>query len=192
MNQSIKAIVVALVANLSWCGGAWAEQAWLCSVTSAVAVDEDGTVGPPDVGDRERPTFFRVDAVKKELTLLAPASRRGEVTKFDAVRETDGAYLFSGVEHGRGLNLIINPEGRMSLSVVGDGVVWSVFGHALREGEADAIANQEPESESKVESNEEPAAATKDDSKNEPIPESKGKAAAATKDEEATKDAEKK
>jgi hypothetical protein len=180
MNQSIKAVVVALVANLSWCGGAWAEQAWLCSVTSAVAVDEDGTVGPPDVGDRERPTFFRVDAVKKELTLLAPASRRGEVTKFDAVRETDGAYLFSGVEHGRGLNLIINAEGRMSLSVVGDGVVWSVFGHALREGEADAIANQEPESDSKVESNDEPAAATKeeestkDEEENEPIKASAG------------------
>lgn len=180
MNQSIKAVVVALVAHLSWCGGAWAEQAWLCSVTSAVAVDEDGTVGPPDVGDRERPTFFRVDAVKKELTLLAPASRRGEVTKFDAVRETDGAYLFSGVEHGRGLNLIINAEGRMSLSVVGDGVVWSVFGHALREGETDAIANQEPEPESKVESNDEPAAATKeeestkDEEENEPIKASAG------------------
>ena len=160
MNQSMKTVLVALVANLSWCGGAWAEQAWLCSVTSAVAVDEDGTVGPPDLGDRER---------KKELTLLAPASRRGEVTKFDTVRETDGVHLFSGVEHGRGLNLIINAEGRMSLSVVGDGVVWSVFGHALREGETDAMANQEPESESKVESNDEPPAAQEDDSENEPI-----------------------
>lgn len=37
------------------------------SISSAVAVDDDGTVGPPDVGDRERPTFFRVDAAKKQI-----------------------------------------------------------------------------------------------------------------------------
>ena len=180
MKNAMTMILLAVAITLSFCGGAWAEQTWLCSIGSAVAVDEDGTVGPPDLGDKDRPTFFRVDPAKKELTLLAPASRRGEVTKFDAVRETDGATLFSGVEHGRGLNLIINAEGRMSLSVVGDGVVWSVFGHALREGETDAIANQEPESESKVESNDEPAAATKDEEstkdeeENEPIKASAG------------------
>jgi hypothetical protein len=32
--------------------------------------------------------------------------------------------------------MVITAEGRMTLSVVADGVVWSVFGHALREGEA--------------------------------------------------------
>jgi hypothetical protein len=107
---------------------------WLCSVASAVSVDEDGTVGPPELGDRERPAFFRVDAATKELTLVAPQSRRGEVTKLDTVCEIDGSWVFSGTENGRGVNLIINPEGRMTLSVVGDGVVWSVFGHALPEG----------------------------------------------------------
>ena len=70
-----------LVADASACDS----RVWLCSVASAVAVDEDGTVGPPDLGDRERPTFFRVDAEKKTLTLLAPQSRRGEVTKLDTV-----------------------------------------------------------------------------------------------------------
>jgi hypothetical protein len=146
MNHAIKMMTVLSVfaANLAWCGGAAADHTWLCAVSSAVAVDEDGTVGPPDLGDRERPTFFRVDAAKKELTLLAPASRRGEVTEFDTVSEIDGSHLFSGVEHGRGLNLLINAEGRMSLSIVADGVVWSVFGHALREGEPDAAPKEEP------------------------------------------------
>jgi hypothetical protein len=32
--------------------------------------------------------------------------------------------------------LVITADGRMTLSVVADGVVWSVFGHALPEGEA--------------------------------------------------------
>jgi hypothetical protein len=31
------------------------------------------------------------------------------------------------------VTLIINAEGRMTLSVIGDGVVWSVFGHALQD-----------------------------------------------------------
>jgi len=135
MNQTIRIVLLALVATFAVSGGARAEQSWLCAVSSAVAVDEDGTVGPPDLGDRERPTFFRVDAAKKELTLLAPASRRGEVTKIDMVHESEGVRVFSGIEHGRSLNLIINAQGRMSLSVLGDGVVWSVFGHVLPEGE---------------------------------------------------------
>jgi hypothetical protein len=93
-------------------------------------------VGPPDVGDKERPTFFRVDTAKKELTLLAPKSRRGEVTKLDTVVESEGQWLLTGVEHGRGLNVVITADGHMTLSVVGDGVVWSVFGHVLSAEEA--------------------------------------------------------
>ncbi|NCA10690.1 hypothetical protein EBR56_02590 [bacterium] len=109
--------------------------AWLCSVASAVAVDEDGTAGPPDLGERERPTFFRIDAGRKELTLLGPDSRRGEVTKLDSVLETDGAHIFSAVENGRVVSVIITDAGRMTLSIINDGVVWSAFGHALPEGQ---------------------------------------------------------
>ena len=126
-------LVVMLAAMASVCGDAWAGQSWLCSVGSAVAVDEDGTVGPPDLGDRERPTFFRLDADKKELTLLAPESRRGEVTKLDTVHDVNGQRVFSGVEHGRVVSVIVSTDGRMTLSIISDGVVWSVFGHALPE-----------------------------------------------------------
>jgi hypothetical protein len=138
MKNAMTMILLAVAITLSLCGGAWAEQTWLCSIGSAVAVDEDGTVGPPDLGDKDRPTFFRVDPTKKELTLLAPASRRGEVTKINMVHESQGQRIFSGVENGRSLNLIIADDGRMSLSVLGDGVVWSVFGNALPEGETKA------------------------------------------------------
>ena len=136
MTCTMRMVVMTLVASGLLVGSAWAEQTWICAVTSAVAVDEDGTVGPPDVGDKERPTFFRVDTAKKELTLLAPKSRRGEVTKLDTVVESEGQWLFSGVEHGRGLNLVITAEGHMTLSVVADGVVWSVFGNVLPAEEA--------------------------------------------------------
>ena len=134
-TRTLGMVLLALAAQLT-AGGLLAADAWICSVSAAVAVDEDGTVGPPEFGERERPTFLRVDPTKKELTLLAPASRRGEVTKLDAVHEADGTWILSGVEHGRSVNMVITTEGRMTLSVVADGVVWSVFGHALREGEA--------------------------------------------------------
>lgn len=124
-------VVIAVQAGLA--AGARAETSWLCCVTSAVSVDEDGTIGPPEFGERERPTFFRVNAATKELTLVAPQSRRGEVTKLDTAHESEGSWVFSGLENGRGVNLIIAEDGRMTLSVVGDGVIWSVFGHALPE-----------------------------------------------------------
>jgi hypothetical protein len=132
----MRTMAMTLVASGLLVGSAWAEQTWICAVTSAVAVDEDGTVGPPDVGDKERPTFFRVDTAKKELTLLAPKSRRGEVTKLDTVVESEGQWLFSGVENGRGLNVVITADGHMTLSVVADGVVWSVFGNVLSADDA--------------------------------------------------------
>lgn len=141
MAVTTKALMT-LATILASCAAARADQTWLCSLSSAVAVDEDGTVGAPDTGGRERPTFFRLDLAKKQLTLLAPQSRRGEVTTFDAVHESAGQWLFTGVEHGRGLSVIVTKEGRLSLSVVGDGVVWSVFGHALPEGAATELATE--------------------------------------------------
>ena len=136
MMCTMRMVAMTLVASGLLVGSAWAEQTWICAVTSAVAVDEDGTVGPPDVGDKERPTFFRVDTAKKELTLLAPKSRRGEVTKLDTVVESEGQWLFSGVENGRGLNVVITADGHMTLSVVADGVVWSVCGNVLSADDA--------------------------------------------------------
>jgi len=136
MTNTMRTMAMSLVASGLLVGSAWAEQTWICAVTSAVAVDDDGTVGPPDVGDKERPTFFRVDTAKKELTLLAPKSRRGEVTKLDTVVESEGQWLFSGVENGRGLNVVITADGHMTLSVVADGVVWSVFGNVLSADDA--------------------------------------------------------
>lgn len=136
MLMRVTTMIVTMAAVVAACGDAWAGQTWLCSVASAVAVDEDGTVGPPDFGDRERPTFFRLDADKKELTLLAPDSRRGEVTKLDMVHDVNGQLVFSGVEHGRVVSVIVSTDGRLTLSIISDGVVWSVFGHALPEERA--------------------------------------------------------
>lgn len=135
MTTGKRIILLTVVMHLALCVGVFAGQTWLCAIASAVAADEDGTVGPPDLGGLERPTFFRVDADKKEVTLLAPESRRGEVTKIESVREVKGLWVFSGVEDERAFSLIITPTGHMTLSISTDGVVWSVFGSALPESD---------------------------------------------------------
>jgi hypothetical protein len=129
-------VLLALLANLGMCGGAFAGPTWLCAMASAVAADEDGTVGPPDLGGLERPTFFRVDADRKEVTLLAPASRRGEVTKIESVREVGGQWMFAGVEGDRAWSVIITEKGNVTFSIISDGSVWAVFGFAIPERDA--------------------------------------------------------
>ncbi|MCE9615056.1 MAG: hypothetical protein K8T26_12330 [Lentisphaerae bacterium] len=125
-------LAVLLLGVLS-CGGALGAPVWTCAITSAFQCDDDGTVGPPDLGGLARPTFLRVDANTKAITILAPDSRRGEVTKIGTVVDGKDLWLFSGIEDGRAWSLVINAEGHMTLSVASDGATWSVFGNAMQE-----------------------------------------------------------
>ena len=131
-KMGVLAAVVTLAALLP-ASQAFAGNSWVCSISEAVAVDEDGTIGPPDTGGLAAPTFLRVDADKKLVTLLAPAERRGQVTKIDAAHQGEGVWVFSGVENQRAWSLVIADSGQMTLSVTTDGAVWSVFGNALPE-----------------------------------------------------------
>jgi hypothetical protein len=76
---------------------------------------------------------MRVDADGKTVTLLAPETRRGEVTKIQDVHKGATQWVFSGVEESRAWSMVISAAGHMTLSVTTDGATWSVFGHALRE-----------------------------------------------------------
>ena len=136
MTNKTNRVFWSLVLGVVLCGSAIAGPTWLCAIADAVAVDEDGTVGAPDLGGLDQPTFFRVDTDKKQVTLLAPASRRGEVTKINAVHEGKGHWVFSGVEADRAWSLVISEKGHVTLSVTSDGATWSVFGHAIPEGDA--------------------------------------------------------
>lgn len=126
-------LAVFLVTVLLAAGQASAKTTWLCSLSTAVACDEDGTIGPPDLGGLERPTFLRVDVDSRKVTMLGPESRRGEVTIIDTVFEGDGIWVFTGVEAARAWSLVISKDGHLTLSVATDGAVWSAFGNALRE-----------------------------------------------------------
>jgi len=134
MNTNARVLMVlATLAVLLTAGQALAGNSWLCSITYAVGCDEDGTIGDPYLGGLETPTFLRVDADKKKVTLLAPESRQGEVTKIDAVFQDEDLWVFSGVEEGRAWSLVISGGGYMTMSVTMDGATWSVFGNALSE-----------------------------------------------------------
>ena len=126
-------LVTVALAVATLAAGANASDSWICCLTEVVARDDDGTIGPPDLGGLERPTFLRVDADRRRITLLAPASRRGEVTLIETVLQDDGIWVFSGAEEQRAWSLVIADSGHLTLSVTTDGAVWSVFGNAMRE-----------------------------------------------------------
>ena len=82
------------------------------------------------MGDLEAPTFLRVNTETMEVTLLAPDSRKGEVTVIGEVKRGDQRWVITGVEDGRAWSMVISDDGYMTLSVTGDGATWSVFGNA--------------------------------------------------------------
>jgi hypothetical protein len=115
------------------CGGALAAApTWICSITGTTACQDDGTTGQPDLGGLARPTFLRVDLDAKLVTILAPAERRGEFSKIETAAQVDGGWLLTGFERGRGWTMLVSDDGNMSLSMTGDGEIWSVFGNAIR------------------------------------------------------------
>ncbi len=127
------AVLAGVLLSLLWAGGVHAGPVWICSVTRAVECLDDGTVGKPDLGGLAPPTFLRVDTNRKEITLLAPESRRGEVTVIDRVLEEKNMWVLTGVDNGRAWSMVISSDGHMTLSVSYDGVTWSVFGHSMVE-----------------------------------------------------------
>ncbi len=131
MNFKIVTCVLMLAGLFS--GNVFAGSVWLCAISSGVASYDDGTSGAPDLGGLKQPTFLRVDADAKTVTILAPEERRGEVSKADTVLQDGKQLILSGVERGRAWTLLIAEDGRMTLSITGDGVVWSVFGNAIVE-----------------------------------------------------------
>ena len=120
--------------GMGWGGTALAEPVWICALINAVACNDRGEIGEPDLGRMSRPTFLRVDSAKKLVTILAPNDRRGETSVVDTLVKHEVGWLLTGTEDGKAWTMMINEEeGHMTLSITGDGEVWSVFGHIIPE-----------------------------------------------------------
>ena len=129
---TVRVLLVAALTGLL-CSAAWAGPTWICAITRGTACQDDGTTGEPDLGGLDRPTFIRVDVDAKQVTILGPSSRRGEVSKIDTVQQVENTWLLTGVDRGRAWSIVISDDGHMTMSATGDGEVWSVFGHAILE-----------------------------------------------------------
>lgn len=124
--------VFGMVLGLSLlCGSAFAGPTWICAITESIACTDDGSTGAPDLQGLERPTFLRVDVDTKQVTILAPASRRGETSRIETAKQEGGNWLLGGVEQGRAWTMILTEAGHMTLAITGDGEVWSVFGNTI-------------------------------------------------------------
>jgi hypothetical protein len=136
LDISLRNVFLMVVSSLLLtlpCRNAQAGQGWICSITEAVECVENGECGPPDLGGIEPPTFFRVDIDKKEITILAPESRRGEVTKIDIVRQQEDLWLLTGVEEERAWSMVITDSGHMTLALAVDGNTFTVFGKVMKD-----------------------------------------------------------
>ncbi len=127
----ISALLLALVA-----GTAAAETRYLCSLTESTECSEGVECGPPDFAGVVPPTFMYVDINKSMITLLAPATRRGEETAIDVARETASGWILSGVESERAWSIILTDEGNLTLTVTMDGTTWTGFGRCMPAADA--------------------------------------------------------
>lgn len=112
-------------------GAALGETKWLCAFNEAVESSEGGLSGPADFGGVTPPSFAYVDLEKKLITLLAPASRRGETTVINSMLETKEGWILSGVEAERAWSVILTNEGSLTVSITMDGTTRSVFGRCM-------------------------------------------------------------
>ncbi len=145
MKRSGHSLLILFAGFALLCGHAWAGPTWICSISYAVAATDEGEIGPPDLGRMEAPAFLRVDSDAMQITILAPASRRGEVSRIDTLQRNGEAWLLSGMERGRIWCMTISDAGHVTLSMVDDGEVWAVFGNALLEEDLHDVAESSGE-----------------------------------------------
>jgi len=120
------------VSLLAFAAGAQAaETKWICSIVEGTEVSEGFESYEPDFGGVEPPSFFHVDIDRKLITLLAPASRRGETNKIELVRETDEGWMLAGMNGERAWSMYLTTDGYMTLSLAMNGTTWSAFGRCM-------------------------------------------------------------
>ena len=134
MNCCLRSLLVACVGVFLLAADAAATTKWICSVVEGIECSDGVGCGPPDFGPLEAPTFLHVDTQKRIITLLAPASRRGETTQIGQAVETSEGWILAGVEDKRAWSMMLTNEGYMTVTVTMDGTAWTAFGRCIPEG----------------------------------------------------------
>ena len=100
----------------------------VCAVTDVVACLEDANCAQGQARDFEHPEIFVVDSKQKVIRGVLESGH--EAVSIIKNSERSGNHLiFQGVENGRSWDIAINTNtGKMSASLVGDGVSFLTFG----------------------------------------------------------------
>ena len=100
----------------------------VCAVTDVVACLEDANCAQGQARDFEHPEIFVVDSKQKVIRGVLESGH--EAVSIIKNSERSGDHLiFQGVENGRSWDIAINTgNGKMSASLVGDGVSFLTFG----------------------------------------------------------------
>lgn len=109
---------------------------WMCSINQGTDCDVGDSDCRPPHDLANIPTFLEVDIDGNQVTLLAPAHLKGVVSPIHAKDSDSERVMAAGTEAGRGWAMVImRSEGTLSLTVVGEGGGFMLFGHCVpREG----------------------------------------------------------
>jgi hypothetical protein len=132
-SHHLTGYIVGFLLCVVWSGTAIAGPTWICAITETIECTDDGICGEPVPAGVRLPTLVRVDPGRMEITLLAPAERRGEITVIETVLTGTSNWVFTGVEEERAWSLLISKDGYMTASVTYEGITWSFFGDAMLE-----------------------------------------------------------
>ena len=88
----------------------------VCSLVRSIECGSDLSCGDPEFLGAP-PTFLYIDLDGMAVTLLAPESRRGEVTSVGMVEHREDRVLLTGIEGGRSFSMTILDDGTMSLTI---------------------------------------------------------------------------
>jgi hypothetical protein len=103
----------------------------VCSASRAIECGEEYECGPPVPG-QDRANFIHIDADNDTVTLLSPASRRGESSQIQAKNQSDTHLAISGVEGSRVWSAVVDyADMSVTITVADEEAAFVVFGQCI-------------------------------------------------------------
>ncbi len=104
---------------------------YVCSLTKGVECDSE-LCGPPAPSESPFPTFVRVDLDNNQITLLAPAERRGETTQIGATERSGDHVIMTGIDAGRSWSMTLSEgDGSAVITINLGDAAWVAFGQCI-------------------------------------------------------------
>ena len=122
------ALTVAAPIHGVWADDLTGSSRFLCAAVQATVCIEDGQCAADVPWNLNIPDFVEVDLEMRQLATTR-ASGENRTTPIEHLSRHDGTIVLHGFERGRAFSFVIDEEsGRVSVSLVADGITLAIFG----------------------------------------------------------------